>query len=226
MAHIAQMDTPRRSTLPARAWPGRQPAPLPDAPLLRDRKWTAILACLSEIGDRTVFNALSKDSLRLTTPRLRLDAWSPADLPLLFGLHSDPRVQAGYPAKADNWTEPAIRAKLAGFIAEQENLGLTKWKMSLRDGTFIGRAGWSPWGGDELEIGYAIAPEHQGCGYAVEVASALLSEARRHRPPSQLVGFALLNNMASRHVLERIGMTFEGERVIGGMPNAFYRVPD
>lgn len=87
-------------------------------------------------------------------------------------------------------------------------------------------AAWSAWGEDELELGYAISPEHQGCGYAVEVASALLSEARRHRLPRQLVGFALENNAASRHVLERIGMTFEGERVIGGLLHALYRAAD
>ena len=87
-------------------------------------------------------------------------------------------------------------------------------------------AGWSAWGEDELELGYAISPEHQGCGYAVEVASALLSEARRHRLPRQLVGFALVNNAASRHVLERIGMTFEGERVIGDLLHALYRAAD
>lgn len=173
-----------------------------------------------------MFNALSKDSLRLTTPRLRLDAWSPSDFPLLFALHSDPRVKSGYPADADSWTEPAIRARLAGFIAEQETLGLTKWKMSLHDGTFIGRAGWSPWDRDEWEIGYAISPEHQGRGYAVEAAAGLLSDARRNRLPRQLVGFALVNNTASRRVLERIGMTFEGERLIRDMPNAFYRAPD
>lgn len=180
----------------------------------------------SEIGDRDLVNALSEDSLRLTTQRLRLDAWSPADFPLLFALHSDPRVQSGYPANADSWTAPAIRAKLAGFIVQQETLGLTKWKMSLHDGTFIGRAGWSPWEEDEWEMGYAISPEHQGCGYAVEAASALLSDARRSHPPRQLVGFALVNNTASRRVLERIGMSFEAERVIAGMRNAFYRAPD
>lgn len=26
----------------------------------------------------------------------------------------------------------------------EETLGFTKWKVSLHDGTFVGRAGWSP----------------------------------------------------------------------------------
>lgn len=170
-----------------------------------------------------MLNTLTKNSLRLSTQRLRLDAWNPEDLPLLFALHSDPRIQSGYSEEADTWTEPFIKTKLARFIEEQETRGITKWKMSLHDGTFVGRAGWSPWEGKELEIGYAISPEHQNRGYAVEAASALLADARRTRRTEQLVGFALIGNIASRRVLERIGMIYSGQRLISGAQHAFYR---
>lgn len=167
-------------------------------------------------------NLLTDDSLRLRTPRLRFDTWSITDLPFLLALHSDPVVQTGYPYSPDYWTETVIAQKLNSYIKEQDTLGTTKWKLSLHDDTFIGRAGWSHWE-DGLEIGYAIMPSHQGRGYALEAATALLAHAREQYPANRLVGFALPNNRASRTILEKIGMTYEGQQNISDIPTAFYR---
>jgi len=39
-----------------------------------------------------------------------------------------------------------------------------------------------------------------------------------------LVGFALVGNFRSRRILERIGMSHEGDRVISDAVHAFYRL--
>lgn len=157
----------------------------------------------------------------LTTERLRFDLWKQKDANALYHLHADPRVQAGYPFGPDMWTREAIEQRLTGYIAEQERGGLTKWKLSLRDGTFIGRAGWSSWADGALELGYAISPEFQGRGYAVEASLSLVRWALATRP-ERLVGFALLSNSASRHILLRTGMIYEGDHLIRGAMHAFY----
>ena len=157
----------------------------------------------------------------LASSRLRFDAWSAEDLPLLHALHADTAVQAGYASDPEMWTSAGIEKRLHAYMAEQEEFGHTKWKLSLRDGTFVGRAGWSPWEG-QLEIGYAIRPNHQRQGFAREAATALIDWALRHRAAQQLVGFALVHNAASRRVLESIGMRLVDERMLAGALNAFY----
>ncbi|KAB0676300.1 GNAT family N-acetyltransferase [Aureimonas leprariae] len=158
----------------------------------------------------------------LTSSRLRFDAWQAADLPLLHALHSDPAVQAGYAAASESWTLAAIAARLRAHMLEQEAHGHTKWKLSLRDGTFVGRAGWSPWE-NQLEIGYAIQPAFQRRGIAQEAAAALIEWAVRHHADKRLVGFALVRNTASRRVLEAVGMRFVDERMIAGALNAYFQ---
>lgn len=79
-----------------------------------------------------------------TSARLRFDRWRPEDFELLYELHSDSRVQTGFASGPEAWTKDGIRKRLDDYIAEQERFGITKWKLSLLDGTFIGRGGWSP----------------------------------------------------------------------------------
>ncbi len=106
---------------------------------------------------------------------------------------------------------------------EQASAGFTKWKLSLSDGTFIGRAGWSPWEEDSLEIGYAVKPQFWNKGYASEAAVALMAWAKVHRPRESLVGFALPGNVASRRILEKIGMEFLDYREIAGAAFVYYQ---
>ncbi|WEK41657.1 MAG: GNAT family N-acetyltransferase [Candidatus Sphingomonas colombiensis] len=159
-----------------------------------------------------------------TSPRLKFETWAADDFDDLFDLHSDPRVQTSYGPSPEKWTKAGIRARLDGYIGEQRLLGLTKWKVSLLDGTFIGRAGWSPWGPQTLEIGYAFKPEFWNCGYGIEAARAVTTWAVTNRSNDRLVGFALTHNTASRHILERIGMSFVDYRDIAGVENAYYEM--
>lgn len=167
-------------------------------------------------------NKLSNQTLKLRSERLRFDSWCIDDLPLMLQLHTDPKVQAGYPYDADYWTNELIAKKLDSYMDEQNNHGVTKWKLSLLDGTFIGRAGWSFWN-DNLELGYAILPQFQGKGFAFEAAAYLLQESLKTYEAKKLVGFAAVNNKASQAVLEKIGLHYEGEQDIDGHPSAFYR---
>ena len=158
----------------------------------------------------------------MKTERLRFSTWRHVDANLLFELHADPRVQTAYPPDPFKWTLEGINRRLTEYMQEQTDFGFTKWKLSLSDGTFVGRAGWSPWEEATLEIGYAIKPQFWGNGYASEAAYSLLGWAREHRPKASLVGFALPSNYASLRVLEKIGMEFLEYRVIAGANFAFH----
>lgn len=163
-------------------------------------------------------------SVMLTSDRLRFETWILHDLNSLYELHSDPLVQKSYAPGPHKWTMEGIAARLGLYMKEQETVGFTKWKLSLADGTFIGRAGWSRWGQDTLEIGYAIKPQYWGNGYASEAAQALLSWARSNRAHDLLVGFALPNNAASLRILEKLGMKILDHREIAGAEFAYYQL--
>jgi [ribosomal protein S5]-alanine N-acetyltransferase len=87
----------------------------------------------------------NEPQIMLETGRLRFETWKPEDKDLLFELHADPRVQTSYAPGPNKWTAEGIERRLAGYMEEQAKFGFTKWKLCLAvDGTFIGRAGWSP----------------------------------------------------------------------------------
>lgn len=165
---------------------------------------------------------LDQAQLMLQTERLRFETWRLEDHPLLFELHADPLVQKSYAPGPHKWTREGIDRRLSGYMKEQTDHGFTKWKLSLTNGTFIGRAGWSPFEEGTLEIGYAIKRQYWNKGYATEAALALMSWAQTHQSQYGLVGFAFPNNVASCRILEKIGMTLLDHRQIAGAEFAFY----
>jgi [ribosomal protein S5]-alanine N-acetyltransferase len=160
----------------------------------------------------------------LTSERLCFHPWEPEDFPLLARLHGDPDVQHYLQMGHPPWDEPYLRAKFEGFRADYAAHGWTKFKVTDRDGVFLGRAGFGcffPTG--ELELGYSFMPAFWGCGHATEATGALLDWIYRVEPVDHVIGFAVAENLASRRVLEKAGMKFTGLRALNGIPNAFYR---
>lgn len=122
------------------------------------------------------------------------------------------------------WDEPYLRVKFEGFRADYADHGWTKFKVTDRQGRFLGRAGFgrfAPTG--ELELGYSFMRHLWGMGYATEAARALLNWIYRVEPVDHVIGFAVVENRASRKVLENAGMSFTGICDVDGIPNAFYR---
>lgn len=78
------------------------------------------------------------------------------------------------------------------------------------------------------DIGYTILPEENGKGYATEAALGLLDYARRELGVKEVFGFCGTNDARSRHVMQKIGLEFKGERklqVFGGAHSAVYAMP-
>jgi RimJ/RimL family protein N-acetyltransferase len=75
-----------------------------------------------------------------------------------------------------------------------------------------------------VELLYGIAPAHWGRGLATEVAFAVLRYGFEEAGLGRILGIADKENAASRRVLEKIGMTFEGETLHEGRVEARYSV--
>jgi RimJ/RimL family protein N-acetyltransferase len=78
-------------------------------------------------------------------------------------------------------------------------------------------------GREEVEIGWAVAPERWGEGLATELGAASIAVAFGPLGLVDVVPFARPDNVASRRVMEKLGFSFEGDTVCKGMPHVLYR---
>ena len=87
------------------------------------------------------------------------------------------------------------------------------WMIELQDGTHVGELcfkGLSEEG--HTEIGYGIAEEHQGRGYATEAVSALANWALQQPGVSCVTAETEETNIASQKVLQKAGFIPTGQR--------------
>lgn len=133
----------------------------------------------------------------ITTPRLRLTPFHRDDWPFFLRLRRDPAVM-----------------RYMGEIAAEETLR-TLFEQRITDGAMIVRtAGGEPLGDIglrisrhnpyEADIGYALAPEAQGKGYAGEALAAVCEHAFSQGVRA-INAWVLADNTGSARLLERRG---------------------
>ena len=146
----------------------------------------------------------------ITTARLRLRPWRNEDLPAFAALNADPRVMAYYPEVLSRAESDALVARIRDHFAKH-GFGLWAVEAPGRAG-FIGYVGlavpmfearFTPC----VEVGWRLAAEHWGRGYATEAASAVLAHAFGPLGLDGAVSFTAPANRRSRRVMERLGMT-------------------
>jgi RimJ/RimL family protein N-acetyltransferase len=76
--------------------------------------------------------------MKLETPRLTLQPFTLDDFNDLVQLHADPEVNRFFKLRG-SWPEEFVQKCLTGFIKDQKTLGYSKLKVTLKDGTFIGK---------------------------------------------------------------------------------------
>ena len=150
---------------------------------------------------------LNVDALR--TDRLILRRWRPEDVEPFAALNADPRVMEYYPATL---TRSQTEAMIAEIEKRTSRDGFGLWAVELgRTHDFIGSIGlnvpayalpFSPC----VEVGWKLAFDHWGKGYAQEGARAAISYGFESMGLSEIVAFTSSINLRSRKVMERIGM--------------------
>ncbi|MBL1379393.1 GNAT family N-acetyltransferase [Zobellella iuensis] len=164
--------------------------------------------------------------ISLHTQRLRLRQWRPEDRAPFAALNADPEAMRYFPAPLSRAQSDALADRIEGLIAER---GWGFWALECRQSrAFLGFTGLhvpaaelpcSPC----VEIGWRLAREHWGWGYASEAASACLAFGFEQLGLGEIVSFTALDNLRSRAVMERLGMvagaaTFEHPAVPLGSP--------
>lgn len=140
------------------------------------------------------------------TERLLLRQWCELDLDPFAEMMADPEVTryltgSGPVDRHGSWRSLMV------FFGHRELYGFTHWAIELREtGEFVGRAGpWRPEGWPALEIGWAIAPRHQGRGYATEAGRVAQRVAWEFLAPDRLVSLVRPGNEPSAAVARHLG---------------------
>lgn len=116
---------------------------------------------------------------------------------------------------------------IANALGHWSLRGYGQWVLTLKDGgETIGRSGlYNPEGWPGLEVGYVIAPEHQGHGYATEAAGAALRYAREVVRAERVISLIRHGNVRSQRVAEKLGGVREEDTAMLGSPVMVYGYP-
>jgi ribosomal-protein-alanine N-acetyltransferase len=159
----------------------------------------------------------------LETPRLLLRPFAPGDAELVHRVYSDPEVMR-YVATGPMAELSVTERLLEDYDAHQKRLGYSFWAVIEREsGSLIGDAGLYRTPAGEVELGYTLGTAWWGRGYATEAAGAWLECAFSSLGIFEVVALAEPANVASLHVLEKLGMRRAGERIAFGRPHAVFR---
>jgi RimJ/RimL family protein N-acetyltransferase len=78
----------------------------------------------------------------------------------------------------------------------------------------------------DIEIGWTVARSHWRRGLATRLARHVLAElSAREIKPDTIVAYTRIDNVASRGVMDKLGMTYEKDFVFYGEPHVLYRMP-
>lgn len=161
----------------------------------------------------------------LETPRLYLRQFTMEDAPLILCLNGlSEVVRYVHEPVLENLDQ--AEAILREKILPQYDLGLGRWAIHLReDHRFIGWCGLKKVEDPDLiDLGYRLLPDAWGLGYATEAALSTLDYGLRQLYLPLITAMVVSENMASRKILEKIGMKQVGTTQESGATVLVYTI--
>lgn len=172
----------------------------------------------------------------IQTNRLILRPWGKTDFEPFALMNGDPRVMEHFPSTLNPQESDAVAQRISTRLLEQ---GWGLWAVSVPGiADFIGfigldkptfQAHFTP----TVEVGWRLAYEYWGRGYAIEGAEAALQFAFENLKLPEVVSFTVSKNQRSTSVMTKIGMTrnpaddFEHPNLPPGhplRPHVLYRI--
>ena len=160
---------------------------------------------------------------KIETQRTVLRLMTENDLKPIAKLNTDPEVRKFFPDGVQ--TKEQTRSRIKEFMRFYEQHGLPCFVILDKNShEFIGRCGFGPIETGEIEVGYLIAREFWGKGYASEALQALLRWAPNNIKQDFIIAFAPIAHKASHRVMEKCGMEYYKEDIGHGIMCKFYRI--
>ncbi len=156
---------------------------------------------------------MTNDYYWLTTERLGLRRFVPADVDWLAALYSDPdvtRYLGGVKDRAQ--AEDFFNTRILQYYDQHPGLGM--WTTVERvSGVRVGFHLFNHIRGERIiQVGFALAKSAWGQGFGTEMASAVLRYGFVDLKLPVIAGMTSLKNHASQRVLLKIGLERRGER--------------
>ena len=137
------------------------------------------------------------------------------------------------------WSQPDVMRYLPGgaprvreqtetyinyFSNHWETHGFGLWGVIIKEtGKFIGHCGIQIiQEAQEIEVAYAFGKDYWGQGLGTETAHASLRFGFEELGLDRIIAIAVPENIASRRIMEKNGMKYEGEKRIIGFDLAYY----
>jgi RimJ/RimL family protein N-acetyltransferase len=149
---------------------------------------------------------------RLVTPRLVLREWREEDLEPFSRMNADPRVMEFMLKSLDRSESEGMLDRIRTHFKDH---GFGPWVVEeIETARFLGYVGllvprfeaaFTPC----VEIGWRLAFENWGQGFATEAAKAALAYGFEILNLEAVVAFTTRGNLRSRAVMERLGMTYD-----------------
>ncbi|SET48953.1 Protein N-acetyltransferase, RimJ/RimL family [Salinibacillus kushneri] len=158
--------------------------------------------------------------MQLTSDRLLFQPYRDEDFPFLMSLLSNPEVVRfiGNGTTKDESGGKDFLHWIYRTYTYGKDLGLMVL-VNKKDKTRIGHAGLIPQrvdGKEEIEIGYWIAREYWGKGYASEAAKALLDYGEKHIDQERFIALIQSEHFVSQKVAKKLGMEFDKIVILNG----------
>lgn len=131
----------------------------------------------------------------------------------LFTLNSDPEVvrytgDASFTSMID--AQNIIKERM---ISQYEKYKMSRFMVFLKDGTFIGWSGLKYFPEtNEVDLGYRFMKKFWGQGYATESSRVWLKYGFETLQRQKILATAMPDNISSIKVLQKLGMTFRGQK--------------
>ena len=151
-------------------------------------------------------------ALEISTARLRLRRWRPADREPFAALNADPRVMEFMAARLTREESDRLFDRIEAHFRDH---GFGLWAVEVPGvapfAGFVGlsvprfQAPFTPC----VEVGWRLAAGHWGRGYATEGARAAVGFGFGPLGLKEIVSFTVPANVRSIRVMERLGMTHD-----------------
>ena len=151
--------------------------------------------------------------MEIATERLVLREFGQEDWRAVLDYQRDPLYLRFYPWK--DRSEAEVRDFVEMFCGWQTEQPRRRFQLAIvlrEDGRLIGNCGIrrkidNDW---EADLGYELAPQYWGCGYATEAGRAMVDFGFRELGLRRISSWCIADNIASVRVLERLGFGNEG----------------
>ena len=175
-------------------------------------------------SDPVASGASRRAAPELETDRLLLRQFRDSDFPAYEAWSANPDLMRYLGGRTFNTIE-AWR-HMAYILGHWQLRGYGYYALEEKaTGRLIGRVGYTDSAGwPAFELGWTLAPEARGQGYAREAARFLLDYAFEHLERPRVVSLIHPDNAPSIRVAEHLGQRVEGETAVLTMPVLIYAI--